>query len=523
MSETSWVLQGVDAQIRQRAIEQTERLGVPLADYLTEVVLKAAVQEQPPETAPLPGEAAPSRDALAPRRLEALERRVGLAVGGLDKAVRGLEGRVDEAEARTADSAERLNQTLQEAGAHFAALHTRLNSVEEQAASRLSAGLDEIRAAGDAAAEQADAAISRLVEDLRAVREAVEARLRESASETRLRIQAAFADIGQRTHSLGERVTGCERLVVRHVEQMRVQIADLEAQTARNQDALRAAQAEAQSNWDARFEALVARQANAERDAAESHRTLRADNERVAELAHAHAAKDAALHRELDDIRDDTSGALARLSLLDRAIGARSLMAALDAGHAPLADRVAQLEAALAAQGAARPTDDAIDQRLHRLEAAADSEENAHALAALRGQIAALAARLDVQRIGEAEDLRPEILAGQDASRLQTIRDVEQRIRAFEERQDAAIQRLHGDIARFVDAQARRLEAVEQAASQPQDLDLAAEFAILRRRVEERILGAEERSVRALEQAAGAMAVLEQRLHAAPEEIRQRA
>jgi hypothetical protein len=314
---------------------------------------------------------------------------------------------------------------------------------------------------------------------------------------------------------------------VRNVEQMRVQIADLEAQTARNHDALRAAQAEAQSDWDARFEALVARLANAERDAAESHRALRADNEGVAgcleRLAHAHAAKDAALHRELEDIRDDTSGALARLSLFDRAIGARSLMAALDAGHAPLVDRVAQLEAALASQGAARPTDDAIEQRLLRLEAAAESEENAHALAALRGQIAALAARLDVHRIGEAEDLQPEILAGQDPSRIQTIRDVEQRIRAFEERQDAAIQRLHGDIARFVDEQTRRLEAVEQAASQPQDFDLAAEFATLRRRVEERILGAEERSVRALEQAAGAMAVLEQRLHVAPEEIRQSA
>jgi hypothetical protein len=104
-----------------------------------------------------------------------------------------------------------------------------------------------------------------------------------------------------------------------------------------------------------------------------------------------------------------------------------------------------------------------------------------------------------------------------------TIRGVEQRIRAFEERQDAAIQRLHGDIARFVDGQARRLEALEQATSQSQTLDLATEFATLRRRVEERILGAEERSVRALEQAAGVMAVLEQKLHAEPEEIRQSA
>src|SRR5262245_16489503 len=237
MSETSWVLQGVDARHRQRAIDEAERLGVPLAAYLTEVVLKAALaQEQPPEAASGHGSSPPAR--------------------------------VDQAEA-LADTTNQLNQTLQGAGA-FA---------------------------------ERDAVIGRLVEGLTAVRKTVEARLHESAGETRLRIQAAFADVAQRTSSLAERITGCER----NVEQIRVQITDLEdsAHTPLKEDAVRAMLAQAHSDWDARFDALVARLAHAERDAAESHRLLRADNERV------EAGACAALEKLADD-RDAEVSALRR-------------------------------------------------------------------------------------------------------------------------------------------------------------------------------------------------------------------
>ena len=83
----------------------------------------------------------------------------------------------------------------------------------------------------------------------------------------------------------------------------------------------------------------------------------------------------------------------------------------------------------------------------------------------------------------------------------------------FEQRQEAAVEQLRGDIARFIDENARRLEALEQ----PAPPAIADEFEALRRRIEERMLDVEQRSVRALEQVADTMAMLEKPLQRRPE------
>lgn len=642
MSENCWVLEGVDAENRRRAVEEAERRGVPLGDYLTEIVARTALADRI-----APAAAAPEQEALeaasprgnSPDRylVEALERRLGLAVEALDGSVCGLAARVDEAEASAVAAADQLNQRLQDAGDHLAALHQRLASAEEQAeaasasTAQLAAGLDEARAAADTASAQADAAVGHLLQELRTVSEAVEVRLQESATETRARVQAAFADATEYMNTLAGRATDCEQLALQSAEQLRTQIADVEdgaqtaieatAETLRQAGAALAAEfahatretrsalenvhhdlsveiadlREQQASGAARLEQLdaasttlmsdvtamrqtmdaraaqgeeavraVLARAQAEWDA--RHDALRADSERIEARAFAvlekvandrAAGDDAALHRELADVRDQASGALARLTLLDRAIGSRDLIAAGEAGAAPLSGRLTQIEAALAVQGAPSIVDRSFDERLLRLEAAHESEETAHALAALRGQVGAVAAQLDAQQIEGAQlldDLRAQV--GEAADRAQgavqaanrmsaqtseaeerlhklelvvvdlrqetppseggaaeAVQSIERRVAEFEQRQEVAVEQLRADIARLIDENARRLEALDQ----PVPTDIATEFDGLRRRIEERILDVEQRSVRALEQAADTMAVLEQRFSDSPE------
>ena len=46
MSDSAWELKGVDPETRQQAVEEAQRLGVSLADYLTNKVLQAAILDQ---------------------------------------------------------------------------------------------------------------------------------------------------------------------------------------------------------------------------------------------------------------------------------------------------------------------------------------------------------------------------------------------------------------------------------------------------------------------------------------------
>jgi hypothetical protein len=105
-------------------------------------------------------------------------------------------------------------------------------------------------------------------------------------------------------------------------------------------------------------------------------------------------------------------------------------------------------------------------------------------------------------------------IQGSPPGETEIIRRIEQRVAEFEQRQGIAIAVLRGEIARFIDDSAQRFEALAQA---HQGGDLAAEFESLRRRVEDRIVDVEQRSVRALEQVADTMTVLEKRFSGDPE------
>jgi hypothetical protein len=116
MSDNSWVLRGIDPDARQKAEEEAARLGVTLADYLTDLVVRRAVLDQlsvASEAEPTHSDAeeaaifAPppeSPEGFAVRkRLKALERRLSTAVGSLDGAIHGLDTSIFDITARVGD------------------------------------------------------------------------------------------------------------------------------------------------------------------------------------------------------------------------------------------------------------------------------------------------------------------------------------------------------------------------------------------------------------------------------------
>jgi len=113
-------------------------------------------------------------------------------------------------------------------------------------------------------------------------------------------------------------------------------------------------------------------------------------------------------------------------------------------------------------------------------------------------------------RIGAVERLQaahtPDAVTGGSAP--EEVAELHSRLAAMETRQAEMLEALRADITRFVTDNDRRLAALEHTEV---DYNLAAEFDGLRRRVEERILGIETRSVRTLEQVADTVQMLEER------------
>ncbi len=372
MSEQSWVLKGIDPETREKAVAEAARRGVSLSDYLTDVVLQGALMEQmlapqTPESAQTEPAQAPAKENFVVRhRVEALERRLHLSVGGLDNAIHaldssvfGLASRIDEVEVLAADTADNLEQSVNDIGAQLAALRKRLSDAEEQngalneahehwgiqaherfeavdqridgveeavraahtaaaqvavahealkyavaddfsaftreSSDRLSAGLDEVRAAAALAGEQADAAVAHLIIELRAVREALEDRVAEGVSETRAKMHAAFADAANRMNSLSDRVEESERHALISIDQLRTQLADVE-------DASQTALEETAESLRQAGAALAAEFARATRD-----------NQTALDSVHGD------LSSEIAELRERQAAGLGRLKQLDAA------------------------------------------------------------------------------------------------------------------------------------------------------------------------------------------------------------
>jgi hypothetical protein len=159
MSESAWVLKGIDPETRDRAVEEARRLGVSLADYVTDMVLKSALTEQvgamTADAEPAP--AAEPSDFGVRHRFRTLERRLEGSVGSLESALHALDSslfdvtsRVGELEGLAGDTAHALQQALAEMAGQLAAVRLHITDVEENSVAR-----DDEASAAHAALSQA--------------------------------------------------------------------------------------------------------------------------------------------------------------------------------------------------------------------------------------------------------------------------------------------------------------------------------------------------------------------------------
>lgn len=290
------------------------------------------------------------------------------------------------------------------------------------------------------------------------------------------------------------------------------------------------------------------------------------DGQQRQDLANMHE-RIAALAAEQGTLRQ------AQQPIVDRLI---RLEGAVEIGHleAALATLREQVSALASDQAEAQRQQAPLTERLHRLEEMASQQHYEQSIGALKQEIAALSdanartaqsqaplvecieqLRLRLEQAediaqsaaGRAQDvataLSRHITNSGDADALAQARldaveselaaprkgaetplgDVELRLQQLEERQTSGLDGLREQIRQFVAANEQRLESLETANAADADvlayrlerleqLDLPSEFEALRRKVEERILGLEERSIRALEQVGESISMLERRL-----------
>jgi hypothetical protein len=477
---------------------------------------------------------------------ESLEQSVA---DGVDETRRRMHAAFSDAASRMETLSDRVDTVEHMALRANEQLRIQLTDVEDAAQTSLEETAESLRQAGAALA----ADLQRSVQDGRAALESVHSDLSDEISDLRERQQGGLARLKQVDAAAVS--TANDLAVLR--ETMLRRIGETETGTA---DLI----ARVQNELGEELDTLTSRFTRYERGAAETHFTLRAETERVEtavlasleKLAGDIAKGDSASFSQIEELRQHQAGAAARLTVIDMALGAQTRLAErvtqIEAalGNAGTESKIAAVEAQVSAltQALAERTDEELAQRVEELrarlaayenhasvaadgvndlvrmlgrvttqnaEAASKAEERAHKLevavadlklehhasrekpAATPDDIAALQWRVSAI---EQRQSTPVVLEG--------LSLLEQRMGQMEHSQAEALETLRADIVRFVADNDRRLAALE---SPEIDYNLAAEFDALRRRVEDRILGVEQRSVRTLDQVADTVAMLEQR------------
>ncbi len=515
------------------------------------------------------------------------------AVAHLVNELRGLRASIeDRLEQNTEDMRERVQAAFADAADRMAALAGRITD-NERFVSRTA---EQLRAQMTDVEDGAQAAIEETAQTLRSADAALGAELARASQEQYAALEAARADLAAQVSDLQrEQVTHLARLKLVDVALSNTvnSIGELREGVERRAEdvdaSLRSALQQASADWDERFDAVTARVSRGEQLTQQLQQRVHADLDRIeassfaaieklrrdvaagdAAAAQRLDASLAALRADLDEIRDravnevhllreEHTGALARLTLLDTAL------TRLEGASIAANGRFDEIESAL---GAADP---ALESRITQLEHAAQNAESEQALAIIRHDVSALTERLDTlyadtalsdrltalqrglelyeskagelneglqgvarmlnrvaaqsaetaqkadERTHQVEvalaDLRLEVLSNVEANAAgPALQTLQERMTAFELRQTNALETLRADIARLVADNDGRLEALESATAPTEQVDLAAEFETLRSRIEERVLGVELRSVRTLEQVVDTMALLEQRL-----------
>ncbi|MEZ5959330.1 MAG: hypothetical protein R3C30_02735 [Hyphomonadaceae bacterium] len=365
MSDSAWVLNGIDPDTRDRAVREAGRLGVSLSDYLTDMVLRAAITDQvvssQPEEPVAPEDGA---EAGVRHRFRTLERRLEHSLSGLDSAQRTLDAslfdiseRVDELEGVANGTAHALQQGLQDTAEHLVALQ---QQAEESAAARASenaaaheglassiSALNAYTQDIDTIARRADANAGVLADAHETLKHAIASDFSEFADQIALRLNIGLRDVAT---AADEAAAQADAAVANLVVELRGVRETLEQSVADGVDETRRRVHTAFTETTQRMEALSDRVEKAERQAAVSADQLRArmaDMEDAAQIAledtaeslrQAGASLAADLQRaqqgnraaleslhsdfssEIAELRERQQGAVARLKLLDEAV-----------------------------------------------------------------------------------------------------------------------------------------------------------------------------------------------------------
>jgi len=380
MSDTSWILKGVDPEVREQATEEAARQGVSLSDYLANALLRSALNEQvedesiEPETILAPPRSAPVDTASAPRhRLDAVERRLGLAVGTFESATQALDtslvelaARVDETEAVASETSEALVETVQEIGANLNALRKRLADAEDitealgEASEAAHEGfnsrcdtLDERLQIVDTVARGAEKAAADLALAQDALKQAVAQDFSDFARETTDRLTAGLSDVQDAADAAASQA---DAAVAHLIQELRGVRAHLEQSQADSATETRARMQAAFNETTEQLGAIALRVAVNER-ATDQLRAQIADVEDGAQTALEETAETlrqagAALAAEFARATQDTRSSLESVhgdlaneiaELRERQVGEAARIKLLDAGAGAAANDIAAI------------------------------------------------------------------------------------------------------------------------------------------------------------------------------------
>lgn len=368
MSDTSWVLRGIDAGARQQASDAAARLGVSLADYLTDVLLRGApAPNAPVEAEPSPWPPEPPRENFAlRRRLEALERRVGISTDGLGASLQTLDGAVSRlaaqlagAEALAGDTAEALNRGHQELSGNLAAFRKRLGDAEENTDTldgATAAALADLAAHADALHQHIDAVGggaqrmgAALIEAHEALKYAVADDFTAFAGESEALLAAGLDEMSAAAEAAAEHSEAAVGRVMCELRTLREAIEDRMVESAAE---TRARMQKAFADAAGQLAALAGRVADNEHTAAHAVESVRAQ---IGDAGH---AAQTALEATAQSLRQaDAALATANANLSGRLDGHAASVADLSAFTR---DSVERLDAGL---GQMRATADAAAER----------------------------------------------------------------------------------------------------------------------------------------------------------------
>ncbi|MGE0294508.1 MAG: hypothetical protein AB7P97_19315 [Hyphomonadaceae bacterium] len=468
LGELRSVRESFDARLEESAADTRARMHAAFADAADRLALLAG------------------RVVDNERRLATLSDSVDHRIAATEDAAQtALEETASTLRAADAELARQLSRTAQDQSEALDAARSALNAEI--------GALKQNQAAHITRLDHADTAIARTVSDLEDVRDALTQRVANGETQVRALLDRAEREWAQRFEGQTQATTQLLTALTADIERV-------EACTHAALQKLARDLTEGDAGLSARFDQLsedVAGQLQQMRGQAEAERAMG---------------------------REEHAGAVARLSLLDGAL------AKLEAGAAPTDARLSRLETALAAMDHTLPgrvaeleahaeESQALAQRIDAQRALINDtgeqiQDVARVVNRLAAQSAETAAKTEA-RVHNVEmtlaDLRLERIAADAPSpaAAAAVQALDERVAAIEAAQARAIDAITADIARFVAENERRLASIESPNTA--NHDLATAFDALRKRVEDRILGVEQRSVRMLEQVADTVAMIEQR------------